>query len=580
MKKGLWTIACAWLAACAAGAAEYGGSEYGFEDAHGYTPLFNGRNLDGWTMQWPGLWTVEDGVLTGRQDPATGGDSWLFTNAEWDDFALELRFNMTAECNGGAGIRMPAGVEGRPSQYGYEIQISDIDEEYPTGSVFRHVAANQKLHKPGWNEMGIICVKDHIVVYLNRQKVVDARLEGSKKGRVGLQVHGGEKFKDQVVRFRDIRIKDLKPQYESAPSPIEFEKHQLDDLVVEGLEVVDIDRDGILDIASGPNWYEGPDWTPHKYREVTFPGEFANDFGEIGIDINRDGWMDIITGGWFTPLLTWYENPGGSGSGELWKEHVVSDDLDGTEAILPCDLDLDGRVDVLINRYNRNAAVGGYIYKGPGESETGFESIILGPHGRGHGMGVGDVNADGRDDVLTNSGWYECPPNPATQEWPFHGNYTTHEEPGVPMQVEDFNLDGLPDIIYGHGHDFGLFWLEQTRDSAGRQAWIYHTIDDTYSQLHCVILADMDRDGTKDVITGKRYRGHSGADPGANEPLCVFWYKVTKGPDPQFAKHIASYDENVGVGADLTVHDIDTDGDLDIISAGKSGLYILENKSR
>ena len=90
------------------------------------------------------------------------------------------------------GIRMPQGVEGRPSQHGYEIQINDSDEEFPTGSIFRHHAATMKNHQVGkWNQMAIIAVKNHFVVYLNRQKVLDVRMAGSKQGRIGLQVHGG-----------------------------------------------------------------------------------------------------------------------------------------------------------------------------------------------------------------------------------------------------------------------------------------------------------------------------------------------------------------------------------------------------
>ena len=147
-------------------------------------------------------------------------------------------------------------------------------------------------------------------------------------------------------------------------------------------------------------------------------------------------------------------------------------------------------------------------------------------------------------------------------------------------QVEDFNADGLPDFVWGHGHELGLYWVEQTRDSAGREAWIRHVLDDTVSQFHDPVLADIDGDGTKDIVAGKRYRGHNGKDGGANEPLCIFWYKVKKGADPQFTKNIVTYDENVGAGMNMIVNDIDGDGDPDIIAPGKSGLYLLENKAR
>ncbi len=548
-----------------------------FPDDAGYTPIFNGRDLEGWEIQWPGIWEVEKGILVGKQDPETGGDSWLFTSEAWDDFSLYFEFRMTPECNSGVGIRMPKGVEGRPSQHGYEIQISDIDEQYPTGSVFRHVSASEDLHKEGWNQMYIVCVEDHVVVYLNQQKIVDARdLDNSLAGRIGLQVHGGEQFADQVVRFRNIKIKDLKPQYEAEPSPLKFKVHQIDDEISEGCSIVDVNRDGKLDITCGPKWYEAPDWEAHQLREVIISGEYMNNYGEISMDVNRDGWPDVISGGWFIPKLAWYENPGEFKDEELWKEHVIADDLHGTEGIYPADVDRDGRTDILINFYNMNQPVTYFKYVGTEESDSGFERQIIGTHGRGHGMGFGDLNNDGRGDILTPSGWYEAPVNPDSEEWTWHGNFQAPHS-GIPIVVDDFNEDGMPDIIWGEAHDFGLYWLEQTRDSAGRQAWIKHLIDDTFSQVHCPILADLDQDGTQDLIAGKRYRGHNGSDPGAMEPLCIFWYRIEKGPDPKFTKHIISYDENIGVGMNTQVVDLDDDGDLDLVAPGKTGLYFIEN---
>ncbi len=546
-------------------------------DKDGYTPIFNGRDFTGWTMQWPGIWEVDKGVLVGKQDQTVGKDSWFFTDEEWDDFVVALEFKMTENCNSGIGIRMPKGIEGRPSQYGYEIQISDIDKEYPTGSIFRHVSASKQLHKSvKWYTMSIICVKDHIVVYLDKQKVVDARLEGSKKGRIGLQVHGGESLKDQVVQFRNIRIKDLKPQYKAKKSPIAFKAHQLDNLLSEGCTVCDINRDGKLDITCGPRWYEGPDWKPHELRHVEIQGEYMSDYGEVAMDVNRDGWVDIVSGGWFTPIMSWFENPGEAGG--LWKEHIIANDLTGTEAICGSDVDGDGMTDILVNRYNDVVPPAYFAYVGLERNKTGFERRIFGKEGRGHGMGCGDVNGDGRSDVITPSGWYEGPLRPATQQWIWHEHNNFHAaHSGVPILVEDLNLDGLPDVVYGHAHDFGLYWLEQTRDSAGRVAWISHTIDDTYSQIHCPLFVDLDGDGTKDLIAGKRYRGHNGSDPGAHEPLCLFWYKVEKGPDPQFTKHILTYDENIGAGMTTRAVDIDFDGDIDVVTGGKTGLYFIEN---
>ncbi|MDP8243531.1 MAG: DUF1080 domain-containing protein [Candidatus Hinthialibacter antarcticus] len=549
----------------------------------GYIRIFNGQNLDdGWQMQWPGKWTVEKGILTGRQDPAVGGDSWLFTEySEIDDFSLELEFKITKGGNSGVGIRMPKGVDGRPSQHGFEIQINDSDDEFPTGSVFRYVAASPKKHQIGkWNKMAIICVKDHIVVYLNTTKVLDTHLEGSKKGRIGFQVHGGEPLKDQVAEFRNIRIKDLKPQYKAEPSPVQFEAHQLDDHNGEGVTVFDVDSDGDLDITSGSNWYEAPIWSKHHYRDVNADAEFMQDFGEAVCDVNRDGKLDVVSGGWFEPFLYWFQNPGGDQAKSKWQRHTISDQLPGTETIIPCDLDRDGRMDLLVNSYLPGQGVSYFANIGKDAKGLGYERRYIGFPGGGHGMAFGDVNRDGFDDILTTSGWYQAPMKSTEQPWKFQRSYRVTERLSAPFVVDDLNKDGLADIIYGQAHDFGLFWMEQTRDSAGREAWIYHTIDPTYSQLHIILLEDIDGDGEKDIVAGKRYRGHGGTDNGANEPLCVFWYKVKRGADPQFTKHIISYDENIGTGMDMEFADIDDDGDRDLVVAGKSGQYLFENKTK
>lgn len=576
-----------WIAMCGIMGAVFCGGIFGAQipytpgpmpDDSGFVSLFNGRDMTGWTMQWPGNWTVERGILTGRQDPATGSDSWLFTEQTWDDFVVQLEFKITKGGNSGVGIRMPKGVEGRPSQHGYEIQINDSDEEFPTGSAFRHVAASPKMHEvEKWNEMAIYGVKDHLVVYVNKIKVLDTKLQVSSEGRIGLQVHGGEQYKNQVVEFRNIRAKDLKPQYKAEPSPFKYNIRLLDDYRSEGITVTDINRDGKLDITCGPRWFEAPDWKAHTLREVVEGGEFVNNYGEIAMDVNRDGWTDIISGGWFIPKMAWYENPGNFSEDKLWKEHVIANHMDGTETFLPADVDSDGRTDLLINRYNTAVPVAYFAYVGLDKSESGFEERVIGDYGRGHGMGFGDVNGDGRNDVVVNRGWYKAPQKPAEQPWEWSGRKFHAEESCIPFLVEDLNLDGLNDIVWAHAHNFGIFWLEQTRDSAGREAWIEHVIDDTVAGIHDPVLIDMDGDGIKDIVAGRRYRGHAGADPGDLEPLYIFWYKVTKGPDPKFTKYTITYDENIGAGMNLSVLDIDFDGDLDIVAPGKSGLYLLEN---
>jgi len=85
--------------------------------------------------------------------------------------------------------------------------------------------------------------------------------------------------------------------------------------------------------------------------------------------------------------------------------------------------------------------------------------------------------------------------------------------------VYDVKQDGGNDLMYGAGHHYGVFWLE---NRAG--ACQDHLIDNSWSQGHALTLADMDKDGRLDIVIGKRDLAHD-IDPGAYEPLGTYWYR-------------------------------------------------------
>ena len=207
------------------------------------------------------------------------------------------------------------------------------------------------------------------------------------------------------------------------------------------------------------------------------------------------------------------------------------------------------------------------------ENKNGsFVKHVVGPYGDRHGLGLGDLNGDERIDIITTEGWYMAPDNYSDGEWQWHPEYTIEVRASLPMLVHDVNSDGKNDIIYGSGHDYGVYWLENKSGSK----WARHVIDESWSQAHTIVLADINSDGNLDLVTGKRLRGHRGKDAGAMDPLGLYWYEIDR-KTYQFKKHILAYNTGIGTGMEINIIDIDRDRDDDIVVSGKSGLYLLEN---
>ena len=144
----------------------------------------------------------------------------------------------------------------------------------------------------------------------------------------------------------------------------------------------------------------------------------------------------------------------------------------------------------------------------------------------------------------------------------------------------DVNADGKPDIVGSFAHNYGLFWLEQGTPKGFQK----HMIDESWSQPHALTLVDLNGDGRKDILTGKRYMAHNGKDPGEREPLGIYWYELTEAPKPGtpivWVRHVIDYSTRTGAGMQLPVADVDKDGRLDFACGGKSGTYLFLQKPR
>jgi hypothetical protein len=354
----------------------------------------------------------------------------------------------------------------------------------------------------------------------------------------------------------------------SRPDEIPFEKHTLDLGANEPCAIADLNGDGKPDVVSGENWYEGPRWIRHKFRTINFNNNYIDDFSDLPLDVNGDGHIDIVSCAWFARRLWWNENPG-RGKGE-WKEHEIDSGFPIEFAFL-VDLDNDHQAREVLPQFgNPKAPLAWYEPKG-----GAMVKHVVAPVSYGHGIGAGDVNGDGRNDIITPQGWFEAPPDPRAGDWKWHPDFNLGETGFI--YALDVNGDGRPDLVTSMAHDYGIFWMEQK--PGGK--WIKHVIDESWSQAHAMTMVDLRGDGRRAFVTGKRFMAHNGKDPGEKEPLGIYWYEYLRdGNRVEWVKHVVDYSTRTGAGMQVAVADVDGDGDLDFAVGGKSGLFLFENLTR
>jgi hypothetical protein len=421
--------------------------------------------------------------------------------------------------------------------------------------------------------------------------------EIAKYGPVALYVGGtGE------VHFKQVELKDLGRRYladEQVSS--RFRMQRINDFYYGwSAAAADINRDGTLDIVSGPFYYLGPDYRvsreiyPSKTSNVGT--EYTPAAVEFAYDYTGDGWPDVLVANGRPMSL--YVNP----KGELrrWDKYDVLPTISSEVAIFK-DIDGDGKPDAVF------VGGGAMCWASPDPADATKPWIVhqISDQGYGipnaqHGIGAGDINGDGRVDIVSPAGWWEQPPKGTPEgPWPYHSSRFGRWPRagggvgGAEMGVYDVNGDGLNDIVTSlEAHGWGLAWYEQKHDRNGAISFTEHIITDdlsnknpdkvAFTEAHAATFADVDGDGIPDFIVGKRLFSHleSYTDPDPLGPAVLYWFRTVRNPKaPGGAEFLPELIHNrSGVGSTVLAVDLNKDGAMDIMTSTTRGTFIFWGK--
>ncbi len=305
------------------------------------------------------------------------------------------------------------------------------------------------------------------------------------------------------------------------------------------IRAADINGDGTIDIVAGFQWFEGPEWIRHQYAQ-TEAGTKIDAGNTYTYDLDNDTDIDIVLarrradGG---RELIWFENPGGL-TENIWKRHLISEDVSCVEEIVFIDIDHDGMIEMVT--VDDCIEPGLLVYEIPSDPTHPWLNKKTIHKSKLHGLGIGDLNEDNRLDIVSD---YQLFINKPDGSWVRHtlpstlngssiiDNFayrikfayqmmTSSETVLIKLKaairalfckkqylmnlqtiIYDIDGDGDNDILVTQAHTHGIYWLESSGGTLPE--FILHKILSSPSQLHGVAYADIDNDGDIDIFTGK-----------------------------------------------------------------------------